>query len=476
MLQLTGKLNNKKMSEILTNQQQEFRVGHEAVRSELVFPSEEQLLELSMHAMARGDIQTELFDRAALGQYPDVVPRVKLHKEDLVEGSLDEDAKKYGFYGANFDDLKLCDPDSVVDKVSKETDESVAVAAASENTWYLSEPRLKEHVENGNVAQAFEITTDDGRRIPVVNFSETELSQEQIEEIRSVTDKVNQLSTGIVFDVSSAICILPEGSFSEGVLGLARGFSGVIALNESLINGSSESKLNEKGLKPKFNNHGLSMLEATLTHEQWHLLEIADTQINAFAKSTGWSSEERRLVDDYGNVERVTVDRLDVLPSSLHINGKNGELTEVDSFNHYGIDTLTSAKPVTDYGYTNDREDSAESFVPFTHTDRDDTKSLDMIRRNALTGILQRMGNSETNGPRLTSISEIDPRDLIKIRPKKITVGEPVFNYPIVSNSSVFKNEITDPENWYNNYNKRKIVDDYGNQMDVNTRQPTTYL
>lgn len=168
-------------------------------------------------------------------------------------------------------------------------------------------------------------------------------------------------------------------------------------------------------------------------------------------------------------------DILDPQPFKLKID-VDGELVEVKAAEEFGAAVVAAAKPVTEYGYTKNREDSAESFVPYVHTDSSDTEALDPIRRRAITALLQRIGTEREYGPRLTTITRIDPQDVVQIKPDTIEVKQ-VYSVKLGgSNDSVRSPvDITDSNNWYRQGSKRNITDDYGNQISVTPRQPRNF-
>lgn len=251
------------------------QIEHIATPCSEVFPDVDELEVLAAKAVEHGIVKIVEFeqDPAKPTQYPSLRVNVAITPDEL--RSFPDDAKEWDWADKAFDELAFKDPTKAQETASLAVVDKVIDRTLLANAWYLKDPKTAELVEDGQVTESFELTTEGGR-IPVVNFGETVLSEEQVESIRKVMDKVCQASAGNVFDVVNAICILPKSSFEGLAIGNTNGFSGVIELSEALIDGSSEARAREKGIVPKFSELGLNYLEMTLTHESWHLLELLD--------------------------------------------------------------------------------------------------------------------------------------------------------------------------------------------------------
>ncbi len=441
---------------------------HESVPSAEIFFTEDELLNASAEAIESGVVQLTEY-KPAPGIYPDIAPRISLEQDEVDTTDFPDSDIKFGAYYKAPQELTFKDPSKVLAKTELEVKNDTIHAVANNNQWHFNEPSLEKDLKEGRVSQLFEIATEGHESIMVVNFTDSELTDDQLQSIRKITDKANQLTAGTVFDATNALCILPSERFNSGVVGSARAISGVITLNESLINGELERDMQEEGRPIKFSQYGIDALESTLTHEYWHLIELKDTETEAYAAATGWSSEYKNVVNDYGDVESFTYHQLRRIPHIISI-GQDGKLVDVKSSDHFTQEELEQAKPVTKYAYTNNREDSAEAFVPYVHTESDNHEALDPVRRNAITGILERVSMAQDQSPRPTEMQKLPLEAMKTIKPATYTVDEPKYN--IQGNSTGPLHDSSDPKEWYSTYNRQTVTDDYGNEVVALGRQP----
>lgn len=450
------------------------RFIHERIPSRDIFFTEEELLGAAKEALTEGVVSVVEFKGSGKnGDYPDTAPRVALNIDDIDSNSWSEFERQSGKWGLKYEDVPAKDPESVLQKTKSEVEEQIVLQVARSNQWHLIEPSLEQDLSEGYVTQLFEITLEGREPVQVVNFSDSLLNEHQVQQIREVTDKVAELTAGAVFDATKAICILPSSRFRDRVLGSARGYSNVITLNESLVNGDVERRVRESGEEPKFSEHGLDFLESTLTHEYWHLIEFQDTEMSAYAASTGWKADERNIVDDYGNVEFVSREYLSYVPYQVMISDEDGKMHEIYTPDHYSEEVMRQAKPMTKYGYTNNREDSAEAFVPYVHASDDLDDALDPIRHNAISGILARIRSSREPVQTGSVAVKHQPLKAMKsISTRTYTLQEPQYNIQGVDAAG---RRPDTQDTWYSDYSRRKIVDDYGEEQEVRAREPRNF-
>ncbi len=441
----------------------------EGVPSTEVFASEEQLSDLVLDSMKNGTITTSYIEQGR----GDFKPFVRLDQQDVDETRLQGYDKQYK--SGTIGELPFRDIDVAIRKTEEEVSTRVGETVFSENSWYLTEPNLKEDVANGRVSEQF-IATDGKREIRIVNFSGTKLTDEQAEQMHQVIKTVSAISGGASFDAVNAICFLGSDKFKGDVVGSARGVTGVIVLNESLINGEADARPDLK-----FKDIDQNGLETTLAHEMAHLVELKDPQFGAYAKGTGWETAVNAFTDDQGNAVRDSRSVLKT-PSMVAINDKEDKAQMVSAVNEFGVDQTTAAKPVTRYAYTNEREDLAEAFVVYANSDRDDVASLDSLRRGALEGVMRRAAKAgdAIHGPLNIQMIQLDPSEKIgaRIIPKNYTISEPHFTYSNPENkgeqAAKAKKAPTVEEAYTETSNT--FVDDYGNEVTkYNKRSPITH-
>lgn len=420
----------------------EIATSPESMPASEVFLSEGELRSAAQQAVDNGLVTVELSQGNTVGE--EVFPTIKFRKDQLI----DSDSESAPFSG-KFEDFEFKKPDEMLDMAKTEASSELIEKVARDNGWYLLEPDLKREIEDGRVSQHYRLSFNGGH-VELVNFSNTKLTDTNLDQIKNVLTRVSNVSGAGTLNVTNAICIQSADRFSNDAVGAARGLSGVIRLHEGLLDPE-----NEIGYE-KFKDIGTSPLESTLTHEFAHLVELNDTEMRAYGKETGWSTEYGTVVDDYGNAVYVDRHTLDVSPHNLQVSDKDGKTREVHAKDHYGDEVIANAKPVTRYGYTNEREDLAEAFVPYVYA----KDTLDPVRKNALDGVLHR-GSGGEHGPFRVDIEEVPLSERIgnNITPHHYIVAEPYFREevtPYTPNQMVAYGGET-----------KTIVDDYGNQMTV---------
>ncbi len=442
-----------------SNHASEFLLAnHEGVPSAEVFASEDELGDVVVQSMQDGTITTSYIEEGRA----DFNPYVRLDEYDVDESKLEGYDRQYK--SGRLQELPISDLDKVISKTEAEVTRRVGEQVYADNSWYLMEPNLGEDVANGHVTEQYSIT-DGKQEIRLVNFSGSLLTPEQAEQVQDVIKRVTALSGGASFDAIKAVCILGSEKFKGDVVGSARGMTGVIVLNESLINGQADSRPDLK-----FGEMDQNALQTTLTHEMAHLIELKDPQSGAYAKATGWENEINAFTDDYGNARR---DNRSVLktPSIVAVNDHKDQARMVSAVSEFGVDQTIAAKPVTRYAHTNEREDLAEAFVVYANSDRDDLTGLDSLRRGGLEGVLRRasIATGSEFGPHNVQMVQLDAAEKIgtRIARKNYTISEPNFIY---SHSAEAVEQPVPPrklptiEDAYIKTDNT-FVDDYGNEI-----------
>ncbi len=450
------------MSEVL--KQKHLETNHESHPGAAeVFATADELERSTREAVEQGIILTRLHNNHE-DDYPDIRYTFSLEAQDL--SSDYHNQAKHTYLSGTIDELPITDEELIMKRTAYLAEERLVERGFHDNNWHLGEPLVESEIEaNTPLIQRFELVTGEVKPIEVLNFSDTSLTMEQQEQVREVVSRVTALAGQKVFDATNAIIFKKSDKFRDKVVGTARGMSGVIVLNESLINGTID-----KDFVKQLHAIGVDPLEGVLTHELAHLVEQQDTVNNAYAGATGWKEVSTETVDDYGEVVALNQKKLDMPWEITHID-ESGDKKTVPAKDIYNLEEIINAKPVSKYGYTNEREDLAEAFIPYTHA-RHDTSQLDSLRRDAIDGIMQRIHAGE-HGPHHVTIREKDLASKIgtSIRPRVYTMAEPVFTYSPPTPKHT-RPKFTLDEQQKQAYNQRmsEIVDDYGNTVKASRR------
>lgn len=423
-----------------------------------VFTSGEELMDSARRAIEEGVVTTKLAEH---GETPDLMVGIEVRPEEIEPGSMtpSEMKIKYGPY----DDFEFTEPEKILDVTAKTANEKILNRICLDNNWHLEEPKLEQDLKEGIVSEQFRIKSDSGEEIPLINFTETTLTEDQLSRIKDAASKVSAASGGALFRSVGAICIQKTERFKDKVVGSARGTSGVILLSERLITGELDGNEDRPEAYDKVTN-----LESTLTHEMAHLIEIQDEVYQAYGKATGWRESNKAIVDDYGNTVGIYRNKLET-PLMVQVADENGKLEDVYAPQKYGMKTVEGAKPASRYGNTNRREDFAETFVPYIHADRFEKPGIiDPLRRDAIDGMMRRVASAE-HGPKLVSIDKIPVSTRIgeTIEPREYVVAEPTYS---VASASVTQ-QIRGSQPYVEKQNT--FVDDFGNEQTKGSLQPS---
>lgn len=428
----------------------------EAVKASDIFVPAEELEENARSAINDGTVKLTLIPCDS-GEDANIRTYVNVGRDDVRTDEIPDAEQVYK--SGPFEDFPWKKPDEILERAKEQSDNRLIESICYDNAWYLNEPKLEREISEENVSELFDIVSDSGEVTKLINFTDRKLSEEQLDRIRTVISKISDLCGDTVIKATNAICILKADRFGKTITGSARGLGGVILINEKIFNGDFNSELTEAA------KQDIPTLEATLTHELAHLIELQDKEPNAFAAATGWNERNSSFVDDYGKVVQVSRSVLTV-PLEIKIE-KDGELKEVVALREYDTDIINSAGPVSPYGGKNSREDLAEAFIPYVHNERGDTKALDQIRRDAIGSLLRRVGSGEY-GPLFIKLNRLPLTTKIGgiIKPKQYIVSEPIFTYSNPKNGDKPKQE---PAVYIGTRNK--VIDDYGNELSVYGRR-----
>ena len=448
----------------------------ESIPCSEIFPTREEYRKNVVDAIAIGAVEVvdSLEDQT-------VYPRIELGEQDILRGPSSDIGEDGGFSGKKFKDIVFCHPEAMREREAFAIEEEIVDHVRAYQAWYLNEPRLRGLLSEGSVQESYRIESVDqpDEVVDIVNFSETRLTDTQRSALSAVINTMNQSTAGDTIEELQAICIVPTSFIGEDTLGQSIRSSRIIMLNEKILEDHAYvAEVDQTGLPGTINGSqiGVTNLEATLAHELWHLEEPSDTEPQAYKDSTGWSGERAaNFVDDFGVVKSGVVS-LDFSPVEVSVTQEDGSLKADNAIAVYGLSAVLRARPVSRYGETNSAEDAAEAYAVFANTDRSDISKLDPLRRNAITGILQRISASaDLVGPRRMTMSAIDPRDLVTVRHSAIGVAEPSYSLRRVATAEGYKDapdDIPPPETAYTTHRRGLVVDDYGNQVQVKIREP----
>lgn len=435
------------------------------VKASEVFASQSEIERANLAAIREGIINFEVVPD---GVEADIYPVVLVDESQVETDKLDDYHKKFGMY-VDFDaaHIKEDEKPKVLEKIN-ETIEERFIEHAYFDTWFLNDPELSKELEDGEISEALEFMLND-KIVPLFNFSKTKLTNEDINNIQKALEATANLSGTKLFDTLNAICIQSEDKFEGTVLGSARSSSSVIRLNEVLLEEKATGYFKGELLE-RFTKHGITPLTNTLTHEIGHILEFEDTENGAFAEATGWETQINSLMDDYGYFRYAEHNRIsNQIPNRIKLT-KDGKQIKINPRQLYGKEAIDKAKPVSRYAYTNAQEDFAEAFVPYIHTESKDYDALDPVRRNIISGILHR-GSGGEYGPFQVSFKQADLSKKIGLdfKPGTYKVREPKVSLHAIEpvNNTFTQEQYLDRQ--------RKIVDDYGNEIDSSVRQVTNY-
>jgi hypothetical protein len=420
-----------------------------------IFASPQQLSNNVAEAIANGVITTVEVPRDAT-DVADVHARVLISEDEIMPGSLSEQEDRRGNKFGKFEDFAFKDNQVILDRTKTVFDQNLGNIVYNDNDWYLKSPAISQELEVGSVSEQYEITGMNRESIKLINFTDNKLTETQLSEVKRALALVASLSGGSIFNAAKAVCILKADRFKGKTIGSVSAYSGAIQLNEKLINGS----LGEEDAK--FQDLDTTMLESTLIHESGHLVELLDTQKDVYGKGTGWAVRTNSFVDDYGNAIQDQRDKL----GTPELVKSDDDSTEVaPAIRKYSAETLHTAKPVTEYGHTNRREDFAEAFVAFAASDRDDFVTLDEVRRDAIAGILRR--SAKTYGPFNIEVNPLPLHTRIgfDVKPATYTVAEPIFLFdrPVSGQDTADSLPIAPAYRMQQNTGQ----DDYGNYFEM---------
>lgn len=446
------------MSETL--KQKPFETNHENLPGAAeVFASGAELERASREAVEQGKVETRLFTETD-GKYPDINGYFTLEANDLNHDFIQE----HQYISGRLDELPLTDEAKVIERVKYEAEERLVERVFHDNNWHIGEPLVEREIEaNTPLSQRFSLELEGSNPIEVMNFSDTQLSEDQQDKIRQIVSGVTAVAGKNVFTATNAIIFTKSDRFKGGTIGTARGASGVILLNESLINGAVDEQFK------KFEDIDVTPMESTLTHELAHLVELQDTVNQAYGEATGWKKHNTDTVDDYGEVVSSYKSKLE-MPWEITVADEVGVKESILARDRYELSELTSAKPVTGYGYTNEREDLAEAFVPYIHAKG--SQQLDRIRKDSLDSMMRRINNEE-HGPHQVTMRPIalDKKIGLDIWPQTYTVGEPQFSYsPPVTERQTPKLSLEEQQKQAYSQRMAEVVDDYGNVVTASQR------
>jgi hypothetical protein len=438
----------------------ELEPSTESVPASQMFRTEEQMAQEAVQTISTGQIK--IIEASQVNQEnADITPYIRISEGELDKDKieLNEYEKKQPkvFRNGAFGDFSFKNPTDAAQKSREVTHEAIIDSVLLDNQWHLNEVELGEDLQNGKVTQLFEISLDDERKVPIINFSDSLLSEDQLNSLHDAITRVTNSTGSGIFKILRAICIQPSERFKNGTVGSVRGASGVVRLNEILLD-------NPEGYI-KHREHGITPLQSTTTHELGHLVELLDKSPANFSKAIGWRSEGGTVIDDYGQVaftSRYYLDR----PFTVEVS-KDGEVQEAKADEFYGKSAVEKAAPVTGYGYTNPREDFAEGFVPYTYAASEDTVALDALRRNATAGILQR-GSGGEYGPFQVRVEPLPLTTVFgaNIKPKTYSLAKPRYSV-VITNPGLDQ----DPTKGYG-IRYHQFIDDYGNVQHRPIRQP----
>lgn len=450
-----------------------------SVRAKEVVPSYNEARELAQRAVDDGVVQLVPFEEGQ-GQYSaDVTVYHEVDISEVDPAHLSDYEKEHGFIPKRVDDIVFLEPEKVNHEVAQEFQEKLLDTILQNDGWYLNldekDPKLSSRIETGDISEAYELSGPEGRTVAVLNFTETQLTDHQREIVQQITSAISDMSGGGIFKKMKAICFVADTDFdpdAKGVMPFATAHTGtgVLKLSEQILTGAIDEEFFK--FKPVFKELGLNPLEAILTHEEAHLLERVDPIFDAFGQATGWSTESMKATDDYGDVQTRSVHTFDPLPHTTWIDKGDGDLTRVRTFDEFGKEAVVAAKPVTRYGARlNAAEDLAEAFVVHTHDVEKDHGKLDPMRRQAIDSMLRRITETTQMSGEVV-LTPVLPDEVFKINPMTLTVGETIYRQRkgVVEKKSDFN----DPNKWYE---KRftTTVDEYGDEVPVQTRQPRQY-
>lgn len=426
-----------------------------------VFASEDSVKDTVLAALSSGHSQVTEVPRETTDS--DLFVLVDLDIQDIELNKLPaNDITSGDMLYKPFADWPFKNPEAMATKEAEAITETVIEHEVAQ-LWYLNEPKLEVLIREGTISQAFELSMGE-QTIPILNFSETLINEEQLEQIRSSVEKVANVSGGSVFKGANSICVLPESEFDEKTCGSTRGSSGAVLLNERLLKGEFEEDLHNDAFK----DIPCSALEIVATHELGHLVELQNKNYKiGYAEAVGWDTVGGAITDDYGNVVTHYIHQLKAVPGESRVVSNESDYVTVNTLERFGKHAYIDGKPVTQYAYTNEREDFAEAFVLFAQGHQ---QLMDAIRVNAIRNVL-REGSGGEFGPHIVKSRALRLKDLNFGRINPQTRYKAKITYKL----NALNPDKTLPADGWDNFNYTDIVDDYGNVINSRQRKPNMY-
>jgi hypothetical protein len=358
--------------------------------------------------------------RGTIRLNPEVVRPSFSGTDEELEAALSMDAKIDSSIGIQLADERLQLPKDVHDQAMQDATERAAKASAnmianSEAWWLNSNWKVDKDIAEGRLTEAFEFSFGD-KAIRLVNLDKP-LTDEVLENIGIVLDRVVKATEGSVLDRLNTILLQHHDRFVPGNFGEALGHSGVFRLNTIIVD--LNYILEQKAIGSRLD--GISYYQQTLAHEIGHLMDISDMGDNeaweqlralnptdqqgmhyrsAFGPLLGWQHAEYEVTDEEGQKKTHRIKGIGKVPTRTLVMGEDGLPVEVDAREHFGEDVVERAVPVSPYGYSKEEEDFAEAFANYALAGE---AALDPVRLEALKLTMKHLKPGNT----LASIEDI---------------------------------------------------------------------